>query len=155
MDKAILVLNSGSSSIKFALFAVPDLHLLYHGKIKNIFEAPQFKVFNQSQQLLAQETIPVSGYDSSFEYLFNWLRGLPHSFSLKAVGHRVVHGGTFFLAPCLINELVIEQIDSLTPLAPLHQPLNVKAIRSIKKLYPPMWHLIDKQTLGQLYRQEK
>ncbi|MFT4057935.1 MAG: acetate/propionate family kinase [Legionella sp.] len=135
MKEAILVLNAGSSSIKFALFSV-KLNLLYQGKIGSIFGQPQFKAFNHERKLVIDEVLAFSGYETSLMHLFDWLRVLPNRFILKAVGHRIVHGGGIFHGPCLIKPETIEQIASLTPLAPLHQPLNVEAVCTIIKIYP-------------------
>lgn len=138
MEDAILVFNAGSSSIKFALFSIPDLNLLYRGKIGNIFDKPRLTAFSKQHRQIVNELLSFSGYEFSLTHLFDWLWSLPNRFTLKAVGHRVVHGGTFFDGPCLITEKIIEQIESLIPLAPLHQPLNVEAIKSIVKLYPTL-----------------
>ncbi|MFJ1267734.1 acetate/propionate family kinase [Legionella lytica] len=138
MDKAILVLNAGSSSIKFALFTCADLKLLYQGKISALFDKPQFVAYSTQQGQIINESVSFPGYESCLAHLFDWFSGLPHRFVLSAVGHRVVHGGAIFQEPCLINEMITAQIDSLTPLAPLHQPLNVMAINTVSKLYPTL-----------------
>ncbi|CAM4494169.1 MAG: putative propionate kinase [Legionella sp.] len=138
MDKAILVLNAGSSSIKFALFTCADLKLLYQGKIGSIFDKPQFIAYSSQQGQIINELVSFPGYEPCLAHLFDWFSGLPHRFVLSAVGHRVVHGGNIFQEPCLINEKITAQIDSLTPLAPLHQPLNVAAINTVSKLYPTL-----------------
>lgn len=138
MDTAILVLNAGSSSIKFALFRCTDLKLLYQGKVGSIFDKPHFVVFNQRHEQLINEPVSFPGYEPSLTHLFAWLNNLSHRVHLKSVGHRVVHGGTLFHAPCLITDEITAQIASLTPLAPLHQPLNVAAIKSINKLHPTL-----------------
>jgi acetate kinase len=138
MDKAILILNAGSSSIKFALFTCADLKLLYQGKIGSIFDKPQFVAYSPQHGQIINEPVSFPGYEPCLAHLFDWFSGLPHRFVLSAVGHRVVHGGSIFQEPCLINEKIIVQIDSLTPLAPLHQPLNVTAIKTVSKLYPTL-----------------
>jgi acetate kinase len=138
MDEAILVFNAGSSSLKFALLACKDLALIYQGKIENIFDEPQFTAVNKAQKQIINESILVAGYESSLTHLFDWLSELPVRFTLKAVGHRVVHGGVFFNGPCLINAETLKKISSLIPLAPLHQPLNILAIESIQKIYPSL-----------------
>ena len=136
MDEVLLVINSGSSSIKFALYTCADLKLQYQGKIESVFEKPQFSAVNSQQQQIINESLSSPGYASLLTYLLDWLHHLPQSFTLKAVGHRVVHGGTIFYGPCLVNADRIKEIASLTPLAPLHQPHNVLAIESIEKIYP-------------------
>lgn len=138
MHEAILVLNAGSSSVKFALFTTTDLTLLYQGKIGNIFEKPHLTAFSQQHRQIVNKFFSFPGYEASLTHLFDWLRDLPNRFTLKAVGHRVVHGGTIFQGPCLITDETTEQIASLIPLAPLHQPLNVEAIKSINNIYPTL-----------------
>ena len=138
MDKAILVLNAGSSSIKFALFTCADLKMLYQGKIGAIFDKPQFVAYSPQHGQIVNEPVSFPGYESSLAHLFDWFSGLPHRFVLSAVGHRIVHGGNIFYEPCLIDDKIMVQIDSLTPLAPLHQPLNVTAIKTVSTLYPTL-----------------
>ncbi len=138
MDKAILVLNAGSSSIKFALFTCADLKMLYQGKIGAIFDKPQFVAYSPQHGQIVNEPVSFPGYESSLAHLFDWFSGLPHRFVLSAVGHRIVHGGNIFYEPCLIDDKITVQIDSLTPLAPLHQPLNVTAIKTVSTLYPTL-----------------
>ncbi|KTC79525.1 Acetate kinase (Acetokinase) [Legionella cherrii] len=136
-DEVILVINAGSSSIKFSLF-LSSLTLIYRGEIESIFDVPQITVSNAKQVQIVKKSILSSGYESALSYLFEWIAQLPTHYILKAVGHRVVHGGNFFDHPVLINADSIEKLSSLNPLAPLHQPHNVAIIKSILKLYPEM-----------------
>lgn len=139
MDNVILVINSGSSSIKFSLFIDrSDLHLLYHGEIEDILESPYITIFNTSHAQILKKHIPSKGNEAGLRTLFNWLEQLSDSLILKAVGHRVVHGGRFFFQPTLVTEEVINKITSLIPLAPLHEPHNLEAIKIIKTLYPKL-----------------
>ncbi|MCW8472168.1 acetate/propionate family kinase [Fluoribacter gormanii] len=136
-DEAILVINAGSSSIKFSLF-ISSLTLIYHGEIESILDNPKITVSNEKHEQVAKESISSPGYESALSYLFEWLKNLPTRYFLKAVGHRVVHGGHFFQTPALINIDSIKKLASLNPLAPLHQPHNVAIIESILKLYPEL-----------------
>ncbi len=136
-DEAILVINAGSSSIKFSLF-ISSLTLIYHGEIESIFDKPQITVSNEKHEQIARESISSLGYESALSYLFEWIGHLPTRYVLKAVGHRVVHGGRFFHGPSLVNTDSITKLASLNPLAPLHQPHNVAIIESILKLYPEL-----------------
>lgn len=140
MNKLILVINSGSSSIKFSLFACDkqDLNLYYHGQIQDLYESPQISIFNASQAQILNEVITTQGHEAGLKILFNWLDDLSDSITLAAVGHRVVHGGTFFSNPTLITDDVMQKIASIIPLAPLHQPHNLEAIKIIKQLYPDL-----------------
>jgi len=135
--EAILVINTGSSSIKFSLFSCEEnLHLLHRGEIKSILDAPQFSIFNHKNDLILAKKLNTSGYASTFKALFEWLNASSEHFSLQAVGHRVVHGGKIFFAPTLINHDVLDAITKLIPLAPLHQPYNIEGIKIVTDLYP-------------------
>lgn len=136
MDEALLIINAGSSTIKFALFSSNDLGLIYQGEIDNILEKPQISIFHAQNKQQIKESIPNIGFDHAWQYLFDWLEEVTMSFPLRAVGHRVVHGGTFFQGPCLITEAVIQELMTLNSLAPLHQPHNIAAIQAIKKRTP-------------------
>lgn len=134
MDDSLLIINAGSSSIKFALFAYNDLEVIYQGQIDNILETPELIIHSRKKQL--KESITVKGFDRALNYLFDWLDQEVRHFPLRAVGHRVVHAGTFFQGPCLINAAVIQKLMKLNPLAPLHQPHNITAIQVIEKRSP-------------------
>lgn len=96
IDEVILVINAGSSSIKFSLF-LSSLTLIYRGEIECIFDAPQITVSNAKQVQIVKESILSSGYESALSYLFEWIAQLPADYLIKAVGHRVVHGGNFLI----------------------------------------------------------
>jgi acetate kinase len=138
MDEVILVINAGSSSIKFSLFTSRTLTLIYHGEIESIPETPQLTVFNAKHIQILKQSIALLGYESVLHKLFDWLEHLPDRVTLKAVGHRVVHGGTYFFGPTLITAEVINQIASLNPMAPFHQPHNLAPIKIINGLYPTL-----------------
>lgn len=138
MKQAILVINSGSSSIKFSIFTDnAALDLLYHGVIDNIFEAPSLTISDASHTQIFTQNISATGHAAGLRSLFNWL-GQLKQITLKVAGHRVVHGGKIFLQPTLITDAVIQKIASLNPLAPLHQPYNLEAIKSIQTIYPKL-----------------
>jgi len=117
MTRRLLTLNAGSSSIKFALFApVVSLHTPEQaGQVDGIGtrQGPA-----DHTQALQQVMAHIGGAD------------------IAAVGHRIVHGGTRFEAPCLIDEQVATDIESLTPLAPLHQPHNLAGVRAAQAAFP-------------------
>lgn len=139
MSEVILVINSGSSSIKFSLFVCEqELNLLYHGVIDSIFDSPCLMVFNAKHIRIVTQNISSKGHEAGLRKFFNWFEGLPDPISLKAVGHRVVHGGMYFFHPTLVTDEVMEKIASLIPLAPLHQPHNLEAIKIIKTIYPQL-----------------
>lgn len=139
MTDVILVINSGSSSIKFSIYASQQtLNLLYHGEIESISESPCLTISNANHQKILKQTIPSKGTEAGLRAFFTWFEHLPEVMTLKAVGHRIVHGGKYFLQSALINDEVMKKIASLIPLAPHHQPENLEAIKMIKGLYPAM-----------------
>ncbi|MEI8267255.1 MAG: acetate/propionate family kinase [Betaproteobacteria bacterium] len=117
MTRRLLTLNAGSSSIKFALFSVEGgLQQAEHqGQVDGIGTRSGPADHTQAlQEVMAQ----IGDAD------------------IAAVGHRIVHGGTRFEAPCLIDEQVATDIESLTPLAPLHQPHNLAGVRAAQAAFP-------------------
>jgi acetate kinase len=145
MTDAILALNAGSSSIKFSLFdttnGISSHSLLYQGAVDGIGGNPHFLVQDTTGQRLVDEQFKTKattqpGHKEALGVLLDWVERQETGLTLMAVGHRVVHGGTLFLAPVLVDSQVINQLESLVPLAPLHQPHNLAAIRSIATINP-------------------
>ncbi len=144
MTDAILTLNAGSSSIKFALYALEDGHRvpLIHGKIEGIGRAPDFRAQDAAGLNLIEdglETIDETADHAALTLrLLDWLHDHNGGVNVVASGHRVVHGGRFFDGPVLIDTEVLNRLDSLVPLAPLHQPNNLAAIRAIADRAPEL-----------------
>lgn len=137
INEVILVINSGSSSLKFSLFAChPELDLLYHGEIESILDSPCLTIFNKNHIEILKQNISSKGHEAGLHAFFNWFKHLPDAMILKSIGHRVVHGGMNFFHPTIITDEVIKKITDLIPLAPMHQPHNLEAIKIIKTLYP-------------------
>jgi acetate kinase len=140
MDKAIVVLNAGSSSLKFSALAVDGekLNLLVRGQIEGLGTHPRFKAKRSDGQEFS-EALTAGRVDQheAFTFLLQWLRQqFPSGPTLVGVGHRVVHGGADFAEPTRISPDVIERLDAYVPLAPLHQPHNLSAIKSLMQLRP-------------------
>lgn len=137
MDKQILVLNSGSSSIKFALFGTATLtHPQLQGAISGLGETTDFEAHDSGGKPLPGELpTSVSSHETALAWLFDWLR-LRLNGALAAAGHRVVHGGGQFVEPALITWQVLTDLEKLAPLAPLHQPHNLAAVRALMTLQP-------------------
>ncbi|MEN9658237.1 MAG: hypothetical protein RL571_1702 [Pseudomonadota bacterium] len=144
MTKAILVLNAGSSSLKFSVFeydAASDLHLMAKGQVEGIGNAPHFLAKDHHDQILADEHWQ---YAESIDHahcllaIATLLRTHYLGIKLLGVGHRVVHGGMHYAAPILLTPGIINALDALSPLAPLHQPHNLAAIRAVAKAMPEM-----------------
>ena len=116
MADAILVLNAGSSSIKFSVFTIraEDLALAMHGQIEGIYTAPRFAAQDASgAQIDAQKWDEGTrlGHDGAIDYLIQFLRDHREGHRLVAVGHRVVHGGLEFSEPTLVNAQVIAKLE--------------------------------------------
>ena len=140
--KAVVSLNSGSSSIKFALFVLgkdgaPALSA--GGKIERIGIAPRLSIRTVEGETLHTHDWPDGAamtHAHLLEYLLGWASGHLEGHEVLAIGHRVVHGGTGFAKPVLVDEALLEALDLLCPLAPLHQPHNLAAIRAVARLQP-------------------
>jgi acetate kinase len=141
MTDAILVLNAGSSSIKFALFD-EGLARVASGQVSGIPAAPAFVAKDGSGQTIEEERLDgggAFGHDGALAHVVRWLRerhGGDHR--LTAVGHRVVHGGARHIAPERVDEALVASLDKLVPLAPLHLPHNLSAIRTLLERAPEL-----------------
>lgn len=142
MKHAILTINAGSSSIKFALF--PLAHPLsaeaeMSGQIDGIGTSATRLVAKDragkriADQAIAGETVH---HDQAFDALLKWFLASQSGWQIVAVGHRVVHGGERYSAPIVIDDTVLGHLASFVPLAPLHQPHNVAGIEALRQLLP-------------------
>jgi acetate kinase len=143
MTDIVLVLNAGSSSIKFSMFAIdergPALRLRYRGQADGIGTDPRFvvadalgnRVVDQSMALRGRSA---GGHDAVLSVLHAWIAGHSDDLRIVAVGHRVVHGGERFAAPVVVDGAILAELDDLAPLAPLHQRQNLAAIRAVSSV---------------------
>ncbi|HTP47425.1 MAG TPA: acetate/propionate family kinase [Casimicrobiaceae bacterium] len=143
MTDAIAVVNAGSSSIKFSLFAAADseLELKARGQIEGIFTAPRFVAKNSAGALLAERSWGEGaklGHEGALDHLVEFVRGEFGQLRLAAVGHRVVHGGTDFSQPVRVDAGILSALEKYVPLAPLHQPHNLSPIRLLLKRLPEL-----------------
>ena len=150
MSRALLVINSGSSSVKFAVYDVAcdaafdsTLTRIANGRIEGIGSAPRLLAWGQDGAPLEDKPIavsadPVLGREDAFKQLFERLKRYAAGRTLLAAGHRVVHGGEKFTRPALVTPEVLAQLDGYTPLAPLHEPHNLSSIRAISSLLPEL-----------------
>jgi acetate kinase len=141
MDDYALVLNAGSSSLKFCVYRRPShetWRLEARGQIDGIGTKPKLAVKGEDGAVLADETLTTTVKDgrAAVEHLAGWLRGRYGGSRVLGVGHRVVHGGTTYAAPCVVTPQVLEELRALIPLAPLHQPHNLAAIEAVRERIP-------------------
>jgi acetate kinase len=141
---SILVINAGSSSLKFSLFRVDaddDLQLAVRGQIDGIGSRPRLTAKDGAGSKLAERDFAVKEareVKDAIALAGSWLRSQFEGETLLAVGHRVVHGGAKYSRPVLIDAEVYATLEHLIPLAPLHQPHNLAAIRAVRETQPQL-----------------
>jgi acetate kinase len=134
-----LVLNAGSSSLKFCVFQRPagDVwRLEARGQIEGIGTAPRLSVKDANGNSLANQEVAVGDGNQAVEALAAWLRSKYGGARVLGVGHRVVHGGAKFKGPTVVDDQVLKDLRELIPLAPLHQPYNLAAIEAVFERLP-------------------
>ena len=143
MKEGILVVNAGSSSIKFSLYVTDGTGtpvLANKGIVDGIYVAPRFIAKKPDGAVLETKewADPNTSREGLMQYVLDWLQANMGDAVLKAAGHRVVHGGTEYAAPVIVSNKVLEELDALTPLAPLHQMHNLDPMRILARLYPDL-----------------
>jgi len=140
----VLVLNSGSSSIKYRLYDDRDdgLALYARGLVERIGEttghAEQVVSGEDGSSSEDTEDAPIPDHEAGFRWIVSRLEDAGLADELGAIGHRVVHGGAEFTAPTVIDEAVIARIEAQVPLAPLHNPANLTGIEVARQLRPEL-----------------
>lgn len=145
MSQGILVINAGSSSIKFAVFGNGDHsepELRVKGQIEGLAGDPAFQVKNSEGHTIDRHNgwphgVALSHADA-LRFILGWLRENMGQTEIVAAGHRVVHGGLVYDQAVRIDAKVIADLDQLAPLAPLHQPHNLAAIRALAEIAPDL-----------------
>ncbi len=132
MTDAILAINAGSSSLKFALYEAESLALLCRGGVSGLGAAARLEI---SGPLALTGAPPDCDHAGAVAWLLDALRRVP-GLAVRAAGHRVVHGGRDFSAPVRIDDAVLARLDRLVPLAPAHQPLNLAGLRAVAEVWP-------------------
>ena len=141
MDDYALVLNAGSSSLKFCVFVRPSEEhwkLASRGQIDGIGSSPRISARNSAGERLVDDRLDASIRDqrSALGMLAEWLRSNHTGARVLGVGHRVVHGGLQYTGPTIITHQVLADLHALEPLAPLHQPHNLAAIHAVSERLP-------------------
>jgi acetate kinase len=138
----ILVVNAGSSSVKFQVFAVESdgsLRRQIKGQMDGIGTRPKLRASGATGDTMAERTYPVetvADVPAAMAVAGAWLREL--EIDPVAVGHRVVHGGPDHAHPVLVDPAIVARLERYVPLAPLHQPHNLAPIKTLAKNFPTL-----------------
>jgi len=159
MGQAVVSLNSGSSSIKFALFTLDggEPRHAAAGKIERIGSDPQLIARRDDGAVLLDRRWKNGAgltHEDLLADLFDWARDHLEGHEVIAIGHRVVHGGARFVRPVRVDAELLVALDALCPLAPLHQPHNLAAIRAIRDLAPDLLQVACFDTAFHQHRPE-
>lgn len=141
MDDYALVLNAGSSSLKFCVFYRSDdrdWQVAARGQIEGVGTAPRLSVKDAQGMKLAENTLDASVKDghAAIDVLASWLRSKWSGARILGIGHRVVHGGVRYAQPVQLTRQILSELQELIPLAPLHQPYNLAAIEAVFQRLP-------------------
>jgi acetate kinase len=132
----VLTLNAGSSSLKFALFDAE--RALLRGQFEDITGKPFASAHRADGTELDAPDVQGTGHEAVLPALLDWVGQHLGGRGLRAAGHRIVHGGDRFTGPVRVDEAVLAAMTSLVPLAPLHQPHNLAAIRAVAAARPDL-----------------
>lgn len=137
MAGVVLVLNAGSSSLKFSVYEPrgDDLDLLVHGQIEGLTTRSHFVARDAAGRVVERRFDEAIGHERATGFLLDHVMALP-GITLRAIGHRVVHGGSRYAEPVRIDPQVMAALESLIPLAPLHQPHNLAPVRVLEARVP-------------------
>ncbi|MGB1111323.1 MAG: acetate/propionate family kinase [Gammaproteobacteria bacterium] len=138
MSDGILVLNAGSSSIKFAIYTLDgtDPTLFIRGQVAGIGSSGWFSAKSASNEPLASQDVIARDHSQALGFLLDWLRDRMANLRIVGAGHRVVHGGPDRAEPRLIDQDELAALARLNPLAPHHQPHNLAAIKALAERDP-------------------
>lgn len=140
MSQALVVFNAGSSSLKFSVHATDALGAPWvHGQIEGLGAAARLTAHDARGLDTLQHAWPAGtqvDHDTALRHLLQALAPMLKGHSLCAAGHRIVHGGAHRTDPVLLDEAMLMELQALSPLAPLHQPHNLAAVRALQRVAP-------------------
>jgi acetate kinase len=142
LSSVVLTLNAGSSSLKFAAFALAnggEPNGLASGQIEGIGATARGSVATatgEKSALTFDPSLRRIDHQAAMSAILGWLKGAGYDASVAAVGHRIVHGGADYATPVLIDDATLANLRALIPLAPLHQPHNVAGVEAAMKAFP-------------------
>lgn len=144
----ILAINSGSSSLKFQLFEMPEETVITKGLVERIgLEEGIFTISVNGEKIT--EKLPIPSHEVAVEMLLDKLTSLDIVASLndiEGVGHRVVHGGELFDKSVVVTDEVLEKLDTIEALAPLHNPANIRGVRAFQQILPNVINVLTFDT---------
>lgn len=137
----ILVLNAGSSSLKYQLLDTANQSIMAKGVVEKIGLSDTFLSFTNGSHPKVEKNISAANHDEALKEVFASLVEGPTAVikdlnEIHAIGHRVVHGGEVYSQPTLVTEEVLTELDKLSDIAPLHNPPNIMGIRACQKIVP-------------------
>jgi len=143
MADSIVVLNAGSSSIKFCIFVLrgKEIRVVARGQIEGLLTSPKFVSKNEKGNLLSEKAWGEGrslSHEEAIDFLVTHLRDELKEHRLIAVGHRVIHGGSDLTKPLRINRELVAKFEEFIPLAPLHQPHSLAPIRFLLENAPDL-----------------
>jgi len=135
MTTAILVLNAGSSSLKFALHDGADGRRLARGEVERIGPASQLAT-TLASATPRRGDVQAGSIAAAVDVVLAWIEQNLRGVAIVAIGHRIVHGGTRFFRAVVLDDAVLQELERLDPLAPQHQPFNLAAARALQRRFP-------------------
>ncbi len=140
MTDVILSLNAGSTSLRFTLFELDSAQVaerpLADGEVEGLGGQARLRIASRIGAGVDQELAGGADHAAALQRVLGWIDEHDAGMRLLGVGHRIVHGGTQFQAPCRLSPRVVDALEALTPLAPLHQPHNLAAVRALARSHP-------------------
>ena len=138
MSEKFLIINAGSSSLKFSLYNMPETIEIVNGYIEKIGNQDSFYTLKYEGKKLEKKKVILNHTDAVETMLEELLDNnfIQDVSDIKGIGHRVLHGGEYYSESVLIDDTVLDNIKSLTKLGPLHHPGEIAGIESMKSVMP-------------------
>lgn len=140
----VLTINSGSSSLKFAIYDVgQNERLILSGSIDGIgTNNGSFHIKDDREDTLVNKSLNVSDHEVAVVKLLRWLQKHNYSQAFDAMGHRVVHGGSSYFKPSIVKPRLMEKLYDLIPISPDHLPQELKVIRTVSQNHPKLKQVV-------------
>ncbi len=134
MSDVLLVLNTGSSSLKFEVFGLAGLERLAKGKVTGIGTGSRLSARMEETGAAVDQPLPADGHDAAMGAVIDLIDRYDDGWRMAAKVHRIVHGGADFVRPVVVTPEILSRLAALSPLAPLHQPYNLAGIAASGRL---------------------